>query len=48
MPAGLEVRRKEKVKKAKMDKPVTGGMNNFGSHVMYTPLARLIQKIINH
>lgn len=34
---------KKKRKKAKMDKPVTTGMNNFGSRVMYIPSVRPIK-----
>ncbi len=48
MLAGEEVCREEKIKKAKMDKPLIAGMNNFGSRVMYTPLVRPIKRIINH
>lgn len=45
---GTGLLKKEKIKKAKMDKPVTAGMNNFDSRVMYTPSVWPIKRIINH
>lgn len=45
---GTGLQKEEKIKKAKMDKPVMEGMNNFGSSVMYTPLVGPIKRMINH
>jgi len=45
---GMGLQKEEKIKKAKMDKPLSEGMNNFGGRVMYTPSVRPIKRIINH
>lgn len=42
---GTGPQKKKKIKKAKMDKPVIAGMNNFDSRVMYTPSVRPVKRI---